>query len=149
MDSEINQWLQTYTPIYEIAQVEEIHTERGTDTVKNLVLQRTGFENLPQKYIKDAIWNRQYQYMLFLKSESEIDEQRLNNLDWLDDLSDWLEEKNKNKDFPILDGNKIITSISCANAITYEEIEDGSISVYGLQIYFNIKKEYTSNEVSL
>lgn len=149
MDDKINQWLQTYTPIYEIAQVEEIHTERGTDTVKNLVLQRAGFENLPPKYIKDAIWNRQYQYMLLLKSESEIDEQRLKNLDWLDDLSDWLAEQNETRNFPILDGNKKITNISCANAITYEEGEDGSISVYGLQIYFNIKKEYTSYEVSL
>lgn len=149
MDDKINQWLQTYTPIYEIAQVEEIHTERGTDTVKNLVLQRTGYENLPLKYINENGWYRQYQYMLLLKSESEIDEQRLNNLDWLDDLSDWLAEQNETRNFPILDGNKKITNISCANAITYEEIEDGSISVYGLQIYFNIKNEYTSYEVSL
>lgn len=141
MDDKINQWLQTYEPIYEIAEIEEIHNERGTDTVKNLALQRTGFENLPLQYISDKGWYRQYQYMLLLKSESEIDEQRLTNLDWLDDLSDWLAEKNNSKDFPVLDGNKKVKEVSCANALTYQESEDGSISVYSLQLYFDIKKE--------
>ena len=143
MDDKINEWLQTYTPIYEIAQTEEIHTERGTDTVKNLALQRTGFENLPLQYINDKGWYRQYQYMLLLKSESEIDEQRLTNLDWLDSFSDWLAIKNETKDFPNLDGNKIVKSVGCANALTYQESEDGAVSVYSLQLYFNIRKEYT------
>ena len=144
MDDKINQWLQTYTPIYEIAQTEEIHTERGTDTVKNLVLQRTGYENLPLKYINDKGWYRQYQYMLLLKSESEIDEQRLTNLDWLDDLSDWLVEQNKLRNFPILNNGKVVKSVSCANSLDYaesEDSEDGSIQVYSLQLYFNIRKE--------
>lgn len=136
----INNWLKTYKPINEIAQLIEIHTESLSDDVKNLALQRTGFENLPLKYITDKGWYRQYQYMLLLKSESEIDRQRLDNLAWLDDLSDWLDEKNKNKDFPILENNKKITDVSCANALTYQESEDGSVSVYSLQLHFNIRK---------
>ena len=141
MDSKINEWLQTYEPINEIAMTEEIHSERVSETVKNLALQRAGYANLPLKYINDKGWYRQYQYMLLLKSESEIDEQRLTNLDWLDDLSDWLEEKNRSKDFPVLGENKEIKGVSCANALTYEESEDGSVSVYSLQLYFNIRKE--------
>jgi hypothetical protein len=139
MDEVINQWLQTYEPISEIAQVEDIHYERGTDTVKNLALQRTGFENLRMKYITDKGWYRQYQYMLLLKSESEIDEQRLTNLDWLDDLSSWLVEQKGN--YPELDDGRTITDVSCANALTYQESDDGAVSVYSLQIYFNIRKE--------
>lgn len=141
MDNKINEWLQTYEPINDIAIIEEIHNERLTDNTRNLALQRTGFENLPLKYITDTGWFRQYQYMLLLKSDSEIDEQRLNNLDWLDDFSDWLAEQNKIKNFPILDDNKIVKNVSCANALTYEENEDGTISVYSLQIYFDIRKE--------
>lgn len=141
MDEKINEWLQTYEPIEDIAQIEEIHYDNVTDTVKNLALQRTGFENLPLKYITNRGWYRQYQYMLLLKSESEIDEQKLTNLDWLDDFSDWLTEQNRNKNFPILEDGKVVDEVSCANALTYEESEDGSISVYSLQIYFNIKKE--------
>jgi len=141
MDDKINEWLQTYEPINEIAEVEDIHTERLTETTGNLALQRTGFEELPLKYIIDKGWYRQYQYMLLLKNSSEIDEQRLTNLDWLDDLSDWLAEQNKNKNFPILEGGKEVKEVSCANALTYQESEDGSISIYSLQLYFNIRKE--------
>lgn len=141
MDDKINQWLQTYEPIQTIALIEDIHSERLTENVKNLALQRTGFEELQLKYITDTGWYRQYQYMLLLKSESEEDEQRLNNLDWLDQFSDWLAEQNKNQNFPILDNNKIIRNVSCANALTYQESEDGSVSIYSLQLYFDIRKE--------
>ena len=97
MDNKINAWLQTYKPINEIAMTEEIHIEGVSESVKNLALQRTGFEELPLRYVTDKGWLRQYQYMLLLKSESEIDEQRLTNLDWLDGLSDWLALQNKNQ----------------------------------------------------
>ncbi len=136
----INTWLKTYEPINEIAQIEEIHSESVSDNVKNLALQRTGFQNLPLKYITDKGWYRQYQYMLLLKSESEVDIQKLTNLAWLDDLSDWLEEANQKRSFPKLENNKKITNVSCANALTYQELEDGSVSTYALQLYFNIRK---------
>lgn len=141
MDNKINAWLQTYEPINEIAMTEEIHIEGVSESVKNLALQRTGFEELPLRYITDKGWLRQYQYMLLLKSESEIDEQRLTNLDWLDGLSDWLALQNKNQNFPKLEDGKEVKEVSCANALTYEQSEDGAISVYSLQIYFNIRKE--------
>lgn len=141
MDDKINQWLQTYEPIQIIAQIENIHNERLTENTKNLALQRMGFEELPLKYVTDKGWYRQYQYMLLLKSESEEDTQRLTNLDWLDQFSDWLSEQNTNKNYPILEDNKKIINVSCANALTYQESEDGSISVYSLQLYFDIRKE--------
>jgi len=75
---------------------------------------------------------------LLLKSNSEDDKQRLTNLDWLDELSDWIDAQNKNKNYPILQ-EKQVKEVSCANAITYETTEDGSISTYYLQLYFNIR----------
>ena len=141
MDNKINAWLQTYEPINEIAMTEEIHIEGVSESVKNLALQRTGFEELPLRYVTDKGWLRQYQYMLLLKSESEIDEQRLTNYDWLDGLSDWLALQNKNKNLPQLEDGKEVKEVSCANALNYEQSEDGAISVYSLQIYFNIRKE--------
>ncbi|MEI3508689.1 MAG: hypothetical protein V8R01_06295 [Bacilli bacterium] len=45
MDSKINEWLQDYKPINDIAVIEEIHSERLTNNVKNLALQRTGFKS--------------------------------------------------------------------------------------------------------
>lgn len=150
MDNKINEWLRECSIINEIAQLEDIHHEELTDNVKNLALQRAGSESMSLKYNTDRGWKKQYQYMLLLKSESEDDIQRLNNLDWLDDLEDWIETQNKNKNYPILEDNKIVEKISVANSLTYQTSEDGSISVYSLQLFFDIRKtDFTINSSSL
>lgn len=132
----INKWLLQYEKIKEIA--EEIHTEELPDDVDVLALQRTGVENLPLKYVSQRGWYRQYQYILLLKKYSEDDIQRIQNLDWLDDLNDWIDKQNNLRNFPKLE-NKKVKKVSCANAITYETSEDGNISEYYIQLYFNIE----------
>lgn len=136
MDKAINEWLLKYEKIKEIA--ETIHTEELPDETDTLALQRSGVESLPLKYINDKGWYRQYQYILLLKANSEDDIQKLNNLDWLDDLSNWIDQRNILRDYPTLK-NKEIKKVSCANAITYDTNEDGSISTYYLQLYFNVR----------
>jgi len=136
MEEAINKWLLEYKPIKEIAEM--IHTEELPDETDTLALQRSGVESLQLRYINDKGWYRQYQYVLLLKSNSEDDLQRLENLDWLDDLSNWIHQKNIARDYPKLE-NKKIKKVSCANAVTYETTEDGSISTYYLQLYFDIK----------
>lgn len=136
MDKTINDWLLQYKKIKEIAEM--IHTEELPDEVETLALQRSGVESLPLRYVGEKGWYRQYQYILLLKSNSEDDLQRLDNLDWLDDLSDWIDKQNQLRNYPILE-NKQVKQISCSNAITYQTSEDGSISTYYLQLYFNIK----------
>lgn len=131
----INDWLLQYEPITEIA---EIHTEELPNKEESLALRRSGTENLPLRYITEKGWYRQYQYMLLLKINSEDDLQRINNLSWLDDLNDWIDEQNRLRNYPVLT-NKKVKQISCANAITFETNEDGTISVYYLQLYINIK----------
>lgn len=131
----INDWLLKYEKIKEYA---EIHTEELPDNVETLSLQRTGVENLPLQYITDKGWYRQYQYILLLKANSEDDLQRLTNLNWLDDLSDWIDQRNFLRDYPKLE-NKQVKKVSCANAITFETSEEGTISTYYIQLYFNIK----------
>ena len=136
MDEAINEWLLNYKPITEIAEM--IHTEELPDQTDTLALQRSGVENLELKYVGEKGWYRQYQYILLLKATSEDDLQRLENLDWLDDLSDWIDKQNQSKNYPTLE-NKKIKEVSCANAITYETSEDGSVSTYYLQLYFNVR----------
>lgn len=136
MDKSINDWLLKYEPIKEIAEM--IHTEELPDETETLALQRSSVESLTVKYINEKGWYKQYQYVLLLKSNSEDDIQRLKNLDWLDDLSDWIHQKNISNDYPILK-NKQVKNVSCANAITYDTNEDGSISTYYLQLYFDVK----------
>lgn len=136
MDDAINKWLLNYKSITEIAEM--IHTEELPDATDTLALQRSGVENLGLKYVGEKGWYRQYQYILLLKANSEDDLQRLENLDWLDDLSDWIDEQNQSKNYPKLN-NKKIKEVSCANAITYETSEDGAVSTYYLQLYFNVR----------
>lgn len=136
MDKSINDWLLKYEKIKEIAEM--IHTEELPDEENTLALQRNGVEELNLRYINDKGWYRQYQYVLLLKSNSEDDIQRLDNLDWLDDLTNWIHQKNINRDYPELKNMKV-KKVSCANAITYETSEDGSISTYYLQLYFDIR----------
>lgn len=136
MDDAINKWLLNYKPITEIAEM--IHTEELPDATDTLALQRSGVENLRLKYVGEKGWYRQYQYILLLKANSEDDLQRLENLDWLDDLSDWIDEQNQSKNYPKLN-NKKVKKVSCANAITYETSEDGTVSTYYLQLYFNVR----------
>lgn len=136
MNDAINKWLLNYKPITEIAEM--IHTEELPDQTDTLALQRSGVENLGLKYVGEKGWYRQYQYILLLKANSEDDLQRLENLDWLDDLSDWIDEQNQSKNYPKLN-NKKIKEVSCANAITYENSEDGTVSTYYLQLYFNVR----------
>lgn len=132
--SAINKWLLQYEPITEIAEYEDIHTEELTDTVNNLALQRTGIEELA-RYFQGK--KEQYQYMLFLKSESEDDIARINNLDWIDDFRDWIETQVRNRNFPQTEGKNVV-NITSANTLTYEVNDDGTISTYSLQIYFDI-----------
>ena len=75
--------------------------------------------------------------MLFLKSESEDDIARINNLDWLDDFRDWIELQVQKRNFPQIEGKNVV-NITSANTLTYEVNDDGSISTYSLQIYFDI-----------
>lgn len=131
----INDWLIKYEPIKELA---EIHTEELPDEVETLAIQRSGVEPLQPRYITEKGWYRQYQYILFLKINSEDDLQRIESLNWLDDLSDWIDQRNILRDYPKLE-NKKVKKVSCANAITFDTNEDGSISTYYLQLYFNIK----------
>lgn len=136
MDKAINEWLLKYEKIKDIAEM--IHTEELPDETTALALQRSGVEKLPLKYITDKGWYRQYQYILLLKANSEDDIQRLSNLDWLDDLNDWIDQRNITRDYPVVK-NKKIKQVSCANAITYDTNDDGSISTYYLQLYFNVR----------
>ena len=136
MDKAINEWLLKYEKIKDIAKM--IHTEELPDETTALALQRSGVEKLPLKYITDKGWYRQYQYILLLKANSEDDIQRLSNLDWLDDLNDWIDQRNITRDYPVVK-NKKIKQVSCANAITYDTNDDGSTSTYYLQLYFNVR----------
>lgn len=127
----INDWLLT-RPL--ISENYDIEIEELPDGTKMLALQRTGVE-LIKRYFKGR--KEEHQYMLFLRENSEGDELKTANFDWLDDLVDDIYKQVENRNFPQIE-DKQITSMRCANQITYEVSEDGTISNYAVQLYFTI-----------
>lgn len=127
----INDWLLT-RPL--ISENYDIDIEELPDGTKMLALQRSGVE-LIKRYYKGR--KEEYQYMLFLKEDSEGNELKTANFNWLDDLVDDIYEQVEKRNFPEIE-NKQVTSMRCANQITYEVNEDGTISNYAVQLYFTI-----------
>lgn len=127
----INDWLLT-RPL--ISENYDIEIEELPDGTQVLALQRSGVE-LIKRYFQGR--KEEYQYMLFLKENSEGDNTKIANFDWLDDLVDDIYKQVENRNFPIIE-NKQVTSMRCANQITYEVNEDGTISNYAVQLYFVI-----------
>ena len=127
----INDWLLT-RPL--ISENYDIDIEELPDGTKMLALQRSGVE-LIKRYFKGR--KEEYQYMLFLRENSEGDELKTANFDWLDDLVDDIYEQVEKRNFPEIE-DKQVTSMRCANQITYEVNDDGTISNYAVQLYFTI-----------
>lgn len=127
----INDWLLT-RPL--ISENYDIEIEELPDGTKMLALQRSGVE-LITRYFRGR--KEEYQYMLFLREDSEGDELKTANFDWLDDLVDDIYKQVENRNFPQIE-DKQVTSMRCANQITYEVSEDGTISNYAVQLYFTI-----------
>lgn len=127
----INDWLLT-RPL--ISENYDIDIEELPDGTKMLALQRSGVE-LITRYFKGR--KEEYQYMLFLREDSEGDELKTANFDWLDDLVDDIYKQVEKRNFPQIEDRQV-TSMRCANQITYEVSEDGTISKYAVQLYFTI-----------
>ena len=127
----INDWLLT-RPL--ISENYDIDIEELPDGTKMLALQRSGVE-LIKRYYQGR--KEEYQYMLFLKEDSEGNELKTDNFDWLDDLVDDIYKQVELRNFPEIE-DKQVTSMRCANQITYEVNEDGTISNYAVQLYFTI-----------
>lgn len=127
----INDWL-LERPL--ISNNYDLEMEELPDETQKLALQRSGVVLL-KRYFKGRV--EEYQYMLFLKEDSEDDDTRIKNFDWLDDFVDDIYKQVEEKNFPEIEG-KQVTNMRCSNQITYEVSEDGTISNYSIQLYFTI-----------
>lgn len=90
---------------------------------------------------KDILGNRTYQnnYVFYAKENSADEIDRQDNHDFLEDFSDWLEERNDNQDFPTLPQNYEVEGIQVSNAILFDLYEDGT-GLYQIQIQLNFRK---------
>lgn len=131
----INEWLLNIDIVKK--NIEDIHVDDLPDGTKSLGLQRTGTITL-KTYVSGHQQN-QYQYMLLLRNISESNQNKIDNFDWLDNLAIKIRDKSNKNDLPQIE-NKIISKAFALNPIVFETDEDGLITNYALQIYFNINE---------
>lgn len=134
----LNKWLLEYEEIKEFANT--VHTEELPDGTDTLALQRIGVQRLPPKFIGEKKLRKEYSYILMLKLDSESDEQRQKALNWLDDLGEWIEDRNIKQDRPKFK-NKICYGVSCSDEISYEVDAENNVTIYYINLIFGIKGE--------
>ncbi len=133
----INAWLLEYEKIKEFA---DVHIEELPDKVETLALQRVGVYRLSPKYIGEKKLRKEYSYILMLKLDSESDEQRKNALNWLDNLGEWIEEKDRKNERPQIE-NKQCYGVYCSDEISYETDTQNNVTIYYIQLIFGIKED--------
>lgn len=93
------------------------------------------------KTSKDVIGNRTYQnsYSFYAKESASNEIDRQENHDFLEEFSNWLEERNDNQDLPTLTSGYEAQEIQVSNAMLFDLYEDGT-GLYQIQIQLIFKK---------
>lgn len=132
----LKEWLNTYSG----ADFGDI----DTDIIENMNGSRAIFKapnKTVRKYNDGSSLNTEY-YQFFAKQSVLLEEERVDNQQFMSDLEDWIEEKDFNEDYPDLSkvGRLTCTEISISNSstITYEN-EDKA--VYHITIAIEYLKE--------
>lgn len=93
------------------------------------------------KTSKDVLGNRTFQnsYMFYAKESASNEVDRQDNHDFLEEFSDWLEERSDNQDFPVLPSDYEVQEIQVSNAMLMDLYEDGT-GLYQIQIQLIFSK---------
>lgn len=89
----------------------------------------------------DVAGNREYtKNYVFYACESVLDEaDRAENHDFLEDFTQWLENRADSNDFPQIPGGYTVDAIDVSNLLLYDVNTDGS-GIYQVQIQLTITK---------
>ena len=90
---------------------------------------------------EDIAGNRTYtkNYVFYARESVFEEKERAMNHDFLEGLTEWIESRADNDDFPQLSGGYEVDSISVSNLLLYDVGEDG-MGVYQVQIKVEITK---------
>jgi hypothetical protein len=72
-------------------------------------------------------------YVFYAREAADEEANRAENYDFLESLSDWIEQKNADKDFPALSSPRVVNEISVSNAMLFN-VEDNGLGTYQVQI---------------
>lgn len=79
-------------------------------------------------------------YTFLARRNTQVESERQDNNKFLEELADWIDEKNFNGELPQLDGNKTCEDVSVSSGLYLYTNEDNQ-SVYALTIQIKYRKE--------
>lgn len=90
-------------------------------------------------YIDGSQMRTEY-YTFLARRNTQIEAERQDNNVFLEELENWIDEKNLNGEFPQLDGNRYCEDVSVSSGLYLYTNED-SQAVYALTIQIKYRKE--------
>ena len=129
-------WLETFEP-KEFWQMKGISTDIQPAKVKSYSLVKEPIIN-KKTSISGKVTATEH-YTLMARLDSQVDSDRIDNGGWGTALEEWVEEKNKKKDLPKIEG--VITRSVAVTTPFYLGKSDAQESVYQLTISITYMKE--------
>lgn len=115
------------------------------DGISTELLMNSGFSlsKTPQNQVTTFIDGSQVRteyYMFFARQSTQLEKERVSNDEFLEQLEDWIYQKNKAHDLPILDNGRICQSVGVSSTFYLYQMKENE-SVYSLTIEIVYRKE--------
>lgn len=131
----IIKWLQMFEPS-ESWKMKKINTDilpakiKGCAVIKEPVINKKSFISGKTRATEH--------YTLMVRLDSQLDESRIDNNEWGESLEQWIEEQDRNKNYPEIDGT--VRNIEITTPF-YMGIGDMQESIYQLTISITYERE--------
>ena len=98
-------------------------------------------EGEPVSVYMDGSMVCQHNFALYFRTYTNSDRERIEATGFFEKFSDWLDEQTKTRNLPDLGEGKAAESVRAANAILYQQDEDGVKGLYQAQFILTYEKE--------
>ncbi len=98
-------------------------------------------EGEPVSVYMDGSMVCQHNFALYFRTYTNSDRERIEATGFFEKFSDWLDEQTKKRNLPDLGEGKVAESVRAANAMLYQQDEDGVKGLYQAQFILTYEKE--------
>lgn len=113
--------------------LEDIHIDFTDDNITSYGISPTG-ESTVKEYV-GGTKVKQYNASLYIRDFTADDIYRLENCEFLENFSTWIDQQNGVRNFPVISDSIEIDSISCSNGMLFDLDETGDKGTYQIQIH--------------
>ena len=98
-------------------------------------------EGEPVSVYMDGSMVCQHNFALYFRTYTNSDRERIEATGFFEKFSDWLDDQTKKRNLPDLGEGKSAESVRAANAMLYQQDEDGVKGLYQAQFILTYEKE--------